>query len=113
PRAVERARAPGAVAHHCQVEVALVDADALACIFVNEAQAFAENAHERGLVSLAGRLRHATHVQHPRCVEARVRLVLGRNSRRARLEKSRDADAAQLPFALRALAPGRNALPVA
>src|SRR5207245_4206973 len=47
PRAVERARAAGAVADDGQVEVALVDADALACIFVNEAQAFAENAHER------------------------------------------------------------------
>src|SRR5207247_10125809 len=95
-----------------QVELALGDADALACIFVNVAQAFAENALERGLVSLAGRLRHATHVQHPRCVEALVRLVLGRNSRRARLEKNRDADAAQLPFALRALAARGETSPV-
>src|SRR5207245_3026761 len=96
-RAIERARAAGAVADDGQVEVALVDADALACIFVNEAQAFAENAHERGLVALAGGLRYAAHVQDARRVEARVRLVLGRDSRRARLEEGRDADAAQFP----------------
>src|SRR5204862_4229827 len=111
PRAVERARAAGAVAHDGKVEVALVDADALARIFVDEAQAFAENAYERGLVALAGGLRHAAHVQDARRVEARVRLVLGRDARGARLEKGRNADAAQLAFALGALAPRGKSLP--
>ena len=51
-------------------------------------------------------------MQDSRRVEARVRLVLGRDPCGARLEEGRDADAAQLSFALRALAPRRKALPV-
>src|SRR5258707_927827 len=111
PRAVERARAARAAAHDGQVQVALVNADALGQARVGHAQALAENAHERGLVALASGLRHATHVQDARRVEARVRLVLGCDTRGARLEESRDANSAQLPFARRALAPGRKAAP--
>src|SRR6266571_2500059 len=45
-------------------------------------------------------------------VEARVRLVLRREARRAALEEGGDADAAQFPFALRSFAPRGKTLPV-
>ncbi len=71
-----------------------------------------QDVRERGLVALAPGLRNRIHVQLARLVEARVRLVLGREPRRADLEKSRDADAAKPALALRRLAPRGKALPV-
>src|SRR5258705_13815507 len=83
PRAVQRARAAGAVADDGHVRIALAEADALG----RNTQVLAEDARERGLVALAGRLRHGVDVQVPRLVETRVRLVLGRDSRCARFEE--------------------------
>src|SRR2546427_8250565 len=111
-RAVEGARAAGAVAYDAQIRVAFVHADALVEMAIGEAQSLAKDARERGFVTLARRLRHGVHVQIAVLVEARVRLVLGREARRAALEESRDAEAAQFPLALRSLAPSGEAAPV-
>src|SRR5262249_49961476 len=95
-RSIERAQAAPAVADDGHVPGSLVEADP----FGSHTQTLAEDARERGLVALAGRLRHGIHVQRAVAVEARMRLVLGRNARGARLEERRHADAAQPALSL-------------